>query len=230
MVYGTCNRCAIGHVPSQCCNRDISTIRMKQPSTNYADYQSQASTSWFPYICSNSHVAPDFNGFNTTDPYYGEDNLHVGKGKGLPIPHIGSKRVYSPHKTFSLNKIFDVPDIKKHLCVQQFCLNNNVFFLVSVFLFWCEGRGHTNYLLTGPSNSGLYTLRLPTFQSLFKVVFSFVRASSSIWHQRLGHPHPQLLRFMLSKFNLFVSNNSSSCPCNSCFIGKSSNFHLLPIK
>ncbi|KAL4583084.1 hypothetical protein LXL04_007648 [Taraxacum kok-saghyz] len=29
MVYGTCNRCGIGHVPSQCPNQDPSTFRMK---------------------------------------------------------------------------------------------------------------------------------------------------------------------------------------------------------
>ncbi|KAL6577181.1 hypothetical protein OROMI_011457 [Orobanche minor] len=45
-VYGTCNRCGIGHVPSQCPNRDPSTFRARQqpPSANYADSRSQTST------------------------------------------------------------------------------------------------------------------------------------------------------------------------------------------
>ncbi|XP_052623590.1 uncharacterized protein LOC128128866 [Lactuca sativa] len=32
-VYGTCNRCGIGHIPSQCPNRDPTTIRSRQQPT-----------------------------------------------------------------------------------------------------------------------------------------------------------------------------------------------------
>ncbi|KAL4569482.1 hypothetical protein LXL04_025120 [Taraxacum kok-saghyz] len=230
-VYGTCNRCGIGHVPSQCPNRDPSTLRMKQPSANYADYQSQTSTStsWLPDTGSTSHVAPDLSGFDTSEPYYGEDNLHVGNGKGLPILHIGSKRFYSPHKTFSIKNILHVPDIKKHLLsVQQFCHDNDVFFEFHSSFFAVKDESTHNTLLTGPSDGGLYTFRLPAFQPLSKVAFSSTRTSSTIWHQRLGHPHSQLFKFMLSKFHLPVSNNSLNSPCNSCFIGKSSKLHLLP--
>lgn len=228
-VYGTCNRCGIGHIPSQCPNRNPSTFRMKQPSANYADYQSQTSTSWLPDTGSNSHVAPDLSGFDTSEPYHDEDNLHVGNGKGLPILHIGSKHIYSPRKTFSLNNILHVPDIKNHLLsVQQFCHYNNVFFEFHSSFFAVKDESTHTTLLTGPSDGGLYTLRLPAFHSLSKVAFSSTRASSTIWHQRLGHPHPQLFKFMLSNFHLPVSNNSLSSPCNSCFIGKSSKLHLLP--
>lgn len=49
-VYGSCNKCGIGHVPSQCPNRDPATIRprQQQPSTNFADYRSQPSSTWLP--------------------------------------------------------------------------------------------------------------------------------------------------------------------------------------
>nr|GEW32898.1 ubiquitin-like domain-containing CTD phosphatase [Tanacetum cinerariifolium] len=63
-VYGTCNRCGIGHIPAQCPNRDPSTIRTR-PSANSAN----------------------------TQEYYGDDALHVGNGKGLPILHIGSNLI-----------------------------------------------------------------------------------------------------------------------------------------
>lgn len=39
-VYGSCNRCGIGHVPSQCPNRDPSTFRTRQPFANYTDSRS----------------------------------------------------------------------------------------------------------------------------------------------------------------------------------------------
>ncbi|GJR60154.1 nucleotide-binding alpha-beta plait domain-containing protein [Tanacetum coccineum] len=46
----------------------------------------------------NSHVTPDLAAMDTSEEYYGDDALHVGNGKGLPILHIGSSKVYSPQK------------------------------------------------------------------------------------------------------------------------------------
>ncbi|KAJ9553675.1 LOW QUALITY PROTEIN: hypothetical protein OSB04_017720 [Centaurea solstitialis] len=127
---------------------------------------------------------------------------------GLPILHIGSSRFYSPNKTFNLKHILHVPAITQNLLsVQQFFLNNN------------DTSTH-KILHTEPSNRGLYSFNLPRVQS--KVSFSAVRAS-----QPFGHPHPQLLKFMLSKFSLHVTNNCSSLSCDSCLVGKSSKLHLL---
>ncbi|KAD6794880.1 hypothetical protein E3N88_05776 [Mikania micrantha] len=101
-VFGTCNRCGIGHIPSQCPNWDPATIRGRQPSGNYAESRSQASSSsWLPDTGSTNHAAPDLLGFEYVEPYYGEDNLYVGNGNVLPILHIGSKGQiythYPPH-------------------------------------------------------------------------------------------------------------------------------------
>ncbi|KAM0051662.1 putative RNA-directed DNA polymerase [Helianthus debilis subsp. tardiflorus] len=91
-VYGTCNRCGIGHLPSQCPNRDPSTIRTRQPSANYADYRSQASSSWLTDTGSNEHSAPDMSGFDSAEPYYGDDHLRVGNGQVYThYPPHGSK-------------------------------------------------------------------------------------------------------------------------------------------
>ncbi|KAD2393749.1 hypothetical protein E3N88_40726 [Mikania micrantha] len=38
MVYSTCNRCGIGHIPSQCPNRDPNTLRSRQLSAHHAAY------------------------------------------------------------------------------------------------------------------------------------------------------------------------------------------------
>ena len=78
----------------------------------------------------------------------------------------------------------------------------------------------------GPSNGGLYSFTLPRMQP--KVSFSATSASPTTWHQRLGHPHPQLLKSMFSKFRLPLTKNCASISCDSCSIGKSSKLHLLP--
>ncbi|KAJ9553489.1 hypothetical protein OSB04_017534 [Centaurea solstitialis] len=226
-VFGSCNRCGIGHIPSHCPNRDPATMRTRQPpSANFTEYRSQG---WLPDTGSSHHVAPDLSSFDNSEAYYGEDNLHVGNGKGLPILHIGSSHLYSPNKTFSLKDILHVPDIKQNLLsVQKFCLDNHVYFEFHSTFFVVKDKFTHTILLMGPSNGGLYSFRLPQTQPVQKMSFSTARASSTTWHQRLGHPHPQLLKFMLSTYSLPLQNKCSSVFCDSCSIGKSSKLHLLP--
>ncbi|KAJ0950007.1 hypothetical protein HanRHA438_Chr01g0044691 [Helianthus annuus] len=88
-VYGSCNRCGIGHLPTHCPNRDPSTIRSRQPISNFTDFRSQNSQSWITDTGSNSHVSPDMQGFDSAQSYFGEDNLHVGNG------HVYTS--YPPH-------------------------------------------------------------------------------------------------------------------------------------
>ncbi|GJW34628.1 putative ribonuclease H-like domain-containing protein [Tanacetum coccineum] len=88
------SRCGIGHILSQCPNLHPSTIRIR-PSANFANTRAQssnASANWHSDTGANS-----------------DDALHVGNGKGLPILHIGSSKVYSPQKTFSLKNILHNP-------------------------------------------------------------------------------------------------------------------------
>ncbi|KAL9993337.1 putative RNA-directed DNA polymerase [Helianthus debilis subsp. tardiflorus] len=226
-VYGTCNRCGIGHLPSQCPNRDPSTFRSRLPSAYYADTRSQASSQWLPDTGSSNHVTPDMTNFDSAELYYGEDNLHVGNGTPLPILHIGSKQFYSPNKTFQLTNILHVPEIKKNLLsVQKFCHDNHVFFEFHSTFFAVKDMFTRTTLLMGPSDGGLYTIHLPKNQPIPKVAFSTTRAPASTWHQRLGHPHSQLFHSMLSKYCLPISNKDSVLHCDSCSIGKSTKLHL----
>ena len=228
-VFGTCNRCGIGHIPSQCPNRDPNTMRTPPSSANYADYRSQATTNWLPDTGCNGHSALDQQSLDHSEPYYGKDSLYVGNGESLPILHIGSTKIYSPHKTFTLSNILHVPQLKRNLLsVQKFCSDNNVFFEFHSTFFAVKDTFTRKTLLTGPSENGLYSLRLPLSRSIHKVAFSAVRASADTWHRRLGHPHPDLLKSMLFTFSLPVSNKSLSPSCNSCHMGKSSKQHLLP--
>ncbi|GJU46728.1 hypothetical protein Tco_1203994 [Tanacetum coccineum] len=60
-VYGTCNICGIGHIPSQCPNHDPSTIRTRL-SANFANTHAQSSNAfanWHSDTRENSHVTPD---------------------------------------------------------------------------------------------------------------------------------------------------------------------------
>ncbi|KAD3642281.1 hypothetical protein E3N88_31505 [Mikania micrantha] len=206
MVYGTCNRCGIGHIPSQCPNRDPTTMRSRPPSAHHANYRPHESTAWLPDTSSNSHVASDLHSLDQSEPYYGEDFLHVGDGEGLPILHIGSTKIHSPSKTFSVSNILHVPRIKRNLLsVQKFYSDNNVYFEFHSNFFIVKDKVTRTTLLTGPSDNGLYSIHLPPLHKPAQIAFSAVRASSDTWHKRLGHPHPDLLKSMFFQFSLPVS-------------------------
>ncbi|GKA56514.1 putative RNA-directed DNA polymerase [Tanacetum coccineum] len=120
----------------------------------------------------NSHVTPDLEAMDNSEAYYGNEALHVGNGKGLPILHIGSSKVYSPQKTFSLKKILHVPEISHNLLsVQKFCHDNDVFFEFHISYFVVKDESTHTTLLTGPSKHGLYTITLPQLKSINKVSF-----------------------------------------------------------
>ncbi|GKC53573.1 hypothetical protein Tco_1076318 [Tanacetum coccineum] len=116
-LYGTCNICGIGHILSRWPNHEPFTIRTR-PSANFANTRAQspnASANWHSDTGANSHVTPDSEEMDNLEAYYDDDALHVGSGKGLPILHIGSSKVYSPQKMFSLKNTLHVPEISHNL-------------------------------------------------------------------------------------------------------------------
>ncbi|GJS78280.1 hypothetical protein Tco_0728161 [Tanacetum coccineum] len=149
-MYDTCNRCGIGHIPSQCPNHDPSTIRTR-PSANFANTRAQssnASANWHSDTGANSHVTPNLEAMDNLEAYYGDDALHVGN----EISH-------------------------NLLSVQKFCHDNDVFFEFHTSYFVVKDESTHTTLLTGPSKHGLYTITLPQLKSVNKVSFSAVRAS-----------------------------------------------------
>nr|GEX21138.1 retrotransposon protein, putative, Ty1-copia subclass [Tanacetum cinerariifolium] len=93
-LYVTCNRCGIGHIPSQSPNRDPSSIRIR-PSANIANTRAQsfnASANWYSDTGANSHVTPDLEAMDNSEAYYGDNALNVGNAQ--------KSDVYSTFKLF----------------------------------------------------------------------------------------------------------------------------------
>ncbi|KAM0002404.1 putative transcription factor interactor and regulator CCHC(Zn) family [Helianthus debilis subsp. tardiflorus] len=69
MVYGHCNRCGIGHLPSQCPNQAITS--RAQPQAHYAQSEADTYTTWKPDTGANHHGTPDLASLNNSEAYYG---------------------------------------------------------------------------------------------------------------------------------------------------------------
>jgi hypothetical protein len=73
------------------------------------------------------------------EPYLGNDQLHVGDGKGLAISNTTYNILHTPKRVFTLSNILHVLKIKKRiLYVQQFYRENCVFFEFHSSVFYVK--------------------------------------------------------------------------------------------
>ncbi|MFS7926184.1 putative RNA-directed DNA polymerase [Helianthus anomalus] len=227
-VYGHCNCCDIGHLPSQYPNQPNQS--RSAPQANYATSSyagSQSGLTWKPDTRANGHATPDLSGIDNPEAYFGNDSLLIGDGNPLPIFQIGSSTIFSHNKTFKLSDILHVPELKQNLLsVQKFCVDNDVFFEFHSSYFVVKDESTRTTLLMGPIEQGLYSIRLPQLKSIPKVAFTAVKASSTAWHQPLGHPHAQVFCSIVSRFSLPISDKFSNNLCTPCQLGKSSKLSL----
>jgi len=168
----------------------------------------------------------------TSKPYNGNDNLHVGDGKGLSITHIGHTKIYNPHRSFTLSNVLHVFAITKPLLsIQKFCLDNNVYFEFHHFLFYVKDLNTNEVLLSGQSKDGFYTLSRfrSSVPSIPQAYWSPCNsASADLWHRRLGHPTSRIFQFLVSKNKIICNNKHLNFQCQSCPLGKSSLLSLRP--
>lgn len=131
-----------GHISSQCPNHDPSTIRAR-PTSNFACASS--TKAWNVDTCANIHITLILASIQKSRAYNGNDALHVGNGKGLHILQIGSTKIYSPHKTFTLSNILHVPEITRNLLSIKIFVMIMMRFWNSTQLFFILKDGFTYY-------------------------------------------------------------------------------------
>ena len=73
------------------------------------------------------------------DEYTGTEQIRVGNGKSLPIKHLGTSHLFTPHNSFCLNNVLHVPNISQNLLsVQKFTTDTNTFFEFHPKLFYVK--------------------------------------------------------------------------------------------
>jgi hypothetical protein len=99
---------------------------------SFSDASIENSATWFPDTGANQHVTPDITGMTHAKPYLGNDQLHVGNGKGLVISNTAYKILRTPKRVFTLSNVLHVPKIKKK---DSYLLNNSAVKVVSSLNF-----------------------------------------------------------------------------------------------
>ena len=88
---------------------------------SFSDASTTNFVTWFPNTNANQHVTLDIAGMTHAEPCLGNDQLHVGDGRGLVISNTTYNILCTPKRVFTLSNILHVPKIKKKklLSVQQ---------------------------------------------------------------------------------------------------------------
>jgi hypothetical protein len=179
------------------------------------------SQDWLADSGANTHVTAESSNLTNSHPFDGSDTVGVGNGAGLPIQSIGSSLVHSPtsslHNFLLKNILHCLSASANLLSINKFCKDNKYWFALTDVDFIVKDNLTGTVLLHGPSENGLYPIKLNPSSlnkgSRFTVLLG-VKTNDMVWHQRLGHPSTSVFQHLLRSHNLpLLSHVSPSSVC-----------------
>jgi hypothetical protein len=206
-----------GHQALDCFNRMNYSFQGRHPPTELAAMVAEANTTylnqhqWYADSGANIHVTSDLANLATSQPYDVDDSVGVGNGTSLNISHTGTSAIQTHSSILTLKDIACCPQASAQLLsINKLCKDNNVLFELTGTNFSVKDILTRDTLLMGPSENGLYPInlhQLPSskFHALTMIVG--VKASTSTWHCRLGHPLANILHRVISKFSLPITDS-----------------------
>jgi hypothetical protein len=185
--------------------------------------QPQSITEWIADSGASNHTTPDSGNISryrsptSTIP----SSIVVGNGSSLPVSSVGDTMLSGQ---FYLNNVLVTPDIIKNLLsVCQFTTDNNCSMEFDPFGLFVKDLNSRNTILRCNSSGPLYTISLPTTRAppaTTHYALVAVAAPASLWHQRLGHPGPDVLA-KLSSIAAVSCNKPKHVPiCHACQLGR----------
>ena len=162
---------------------------------NYAAGLTTETNPWIVDSGATHHITTDPHNLQ---PYHGNEDVSMCDNNKIPISHTGSTKLNASNNVFKLTHTLRAPSIKlKLISVSKFV--KTILSLLKFFLLTCCVDLKTRQsLVRGRTNNGLYEWPVSHPQA------HIISTSSPLttWHQRLGHPHSRVLRFILNKFLL----------------------------
>ena len=170
----------------------------------------------------------DVNALDNSIPYTGNQRVYVGNGNSMSISRIGKINSIVASHPLPLSDVLLVPSITKNLLsIIKFTRENNCLVIFSSSGFFIQDLTTRKVMGVGRCKNGLYVLDRGHATFLSSLSTCNLRASSIIWHARLGHPSFRVVSSLNKHGAISVSDNRSIDlkPCFGCQLGKS---HCLP--
>ena len=180
---------------------------------------------WYADSGTNNHVTNDVVNLSLHEPYNGEDSVAISNGFGLPIQNTGSLTLQTPSSSLNLKHVLHCPMAMANLLfINQFCLDNDCFFILTNSHYFIKYNKTGTTLLEGLSEGGLYPIHLKKhLVNKFRACVALfgVKTSLDVWHARLGHPSSQITKRVVSTFQLPMAGSLNiDHVCSHCQLGK----------
>jgi hypothetical protein len=168
---------------------------------------------WYADNGANNHITNDVANLSLHESYGGDDFVAIGNGSRLPIHNTGSFTLQTPSSSFHFNRVLHCPTaMAKLLSINQFCLDNDCFFILTGSHYFVKDNKTGMTLLEGQSEGGLYPIHLNKYvvnKCRAHIALFGVKTSLDVWHARLGHPSSQVTKRVVSNFQLPVAGSLS---------------------
>ena len=191
---------------------------------------------WLADSAATDHVTSSLNHLNFPKPYNGQDHLTVGNGQSLPITHIGNTLIPSSNSTIQLRNVLRVPTIASNLAsVHKICHDNHCWYYFVENNLSIQALATGKVLYKGKSEGGEYPIyphKAPKLSLPHKICNLVFTSPSSwlLWHNRLGHPNSQVLKFLFQHKGLTFNKCTNFVDsCVHCLHGKCINFPFLAL-
>jgi hypothetical protein len=161
---------------------------LAQLSAIVADSNSApANDPWYADSAANQHITANLENLSLQQPCLGSEDVVVGNGTGLRIQHTGAMVFHTPQSSFHLSKVLHCPQAYANLLsINQFCLDNNCFFILTGSQYFVKDNHTGLTLLEGRSEGGLYPIQLKSFsvnkQHTLTALLGF-KTSAAVWQK-----------------------------------------------
>ncbi|VVA40817.1 PREDICTED: Retrovirus-related Pol poly from transposon, partial [Prunus dulcis] len=109
------------------------------------------------------------------------------------------------------------------LSVLRFVYDNHCILMFTPFECIVKDLASGHLLYRGPTDGRLYPIIFSNFPQSPLAALLCTKASSSLWHKRMGHPFSITVQHIISHYRLPLSGSSAHPSiCQECQLGKSS--------
>ncbi|GJZ44585.1 ribonuclease H-like domain-containing protein [Tanacetum coccineum] len=183
----------------------------------YAD--NNEDSGWYMDTGATSHLSSDAGNLTTIFNKRINTSIVVGNGATIPVTNSGHSILPSLHRPLYLQNVLVTPHIIKNLIsVRQFTRDNKCTIEFDEFGFLVKITGTRSFYFLRCDSTPDHNPRVTS--STTTTPTALFSSNQSTWHQRLGHPGDDVLRFLV--FNKFISCNKtkSTTLCHACQLGK----------
>ena len=187
---------------------------------------------WYMDNSVNAHITSNATNLTHQQLFRESETVIVENGSSLQVLNIGSTTFNFNQSNFHLNKILHCPQATTNLIsINQFCLDNNCYFILTTNDFIVKKNLTGKILLQGVVENHLYPLFgcKTSHKSLTCLLATIgVQANTDTWHSRLGHPSSVILDSLFHSNKLSIKGPSNKIEfCSARQLGKAKKLPFL---